>query len=601
MAHGYTTREGWFIDGQGRHTLLRGVNLGGSSKVPATPDGATHQGVDFQGWRDVSFIGRPFPLEEADRHLERIASWGFSVLRLLTTWEAIEHAGPGLYDEAYLDYFRAVVCKARAHGLLVFVDPHHDVWSRWTGGDGAPFWPFEWAGLLPECFVPADAVELDALDWPSNAQRVPCATMWTLLLGGDHFCPELKGVQSALQDHYAGALCALAERLADLDNVLGYDSFNEPSPGYVGRGDDLTRGVRFIGEGSKSFSPLEHLAAADGSTVHRADGRVLNPRGLSIWKNGCPWRRLGVWDLDAEGRPVLARPDYFRKLEGREISAWSDFLVPFIRRLRDRLRRVHPGCFVFLEGVPGVLATPWSDPDPLVCDARHWYDAVMLIRRCFDPNAHPTLGGGVRSGLEGISGAYQDQLRGLATVSRTTMGALPLLIGEFGIPYEMNAGEAHRTGDYAKHEIALDATYRALDATLLNSTHWNYTADNTHAHGDSWNQEDFSLFSRDDQGDPRELDAGGRGIGAFVRPHVRHAAGRPLRMEFVRASGIFDLEIESDPSVKAPTEVFVPRLQYPGGPRIEVSAGRFRHDGVRQLLKWEALGARGPIVLRISR
>jgi len=600
MSHGYTTRDGWFIDRHGRHALLRGVNLGGSSKVPATPDGATHRGVDFQAWREISFVGRPFPLEEADRHLERIASWGFSVLRLLTTWEAIEHAGPGLYDEDYLDYFRTVVRKARAHGLLVFVDPHHDVWSRWTGGDGAPFWPFEWAGLLPDCFVPAEAVELNALDWPSNAQRVPCATMWTLFLGGDVFCPELRGVQNALQEHYIGALCALAERLADLDNVLGYDTFNEPSPGYVGRGEDLVRGTRFMGDGPKSFSPLEHLAAAEGLTVHGTDDRVLNPRGLSIWKNGCPWRRLGVWDLDAHGRPVFSRPNYFRSVEGREISAWSDFLVPFIGRLRERLRRAHPSCMLFLQGVPGVLATPWSDPDPLVCDARHWYDVVMLLRRRFDPDAHPTLGG-VRCGVDDIAAAYQDQLRGLASVSRQTMGGLPVLLGELGIPYEMNGGEGHRTGDYAKHEIALEATYRALDATLLNSTHWNYTADNTHAHGDGWNGEDLSLFSRDDQKAPHELDSGGRGTRAFVRPCLRHAAGRPLRMQFTCASGVFELEIESDPSVGAPTEVFVPRLQYPGEPRIEVSRGRFAHDKARQVLTWDAEGARGPIALRISR
>jgi hypothetical protein len=601
MSHGYSTRDGWFIDRHGRHTLLRGVNLGGSSKVPARPDGATHRGVDFQGWRDVSFVGRPFPLEEADRHLERIASWGFSVLRLLTTWEAIEHAGPKVYDEAYLDYFGAVVRKARAHGLLVFVDPHHDVWSRWTGGDGAPFWPFEWAGLLPDRFLAAEAVELDALDWPSNAQRVPCATMWTLLLAGDVFCPELRGVQGALQDHYAGALCALAERLADYDNVLGYDTFNEPSPGYVGRADDLTRRRRFMGSGPKAFSAVEHLAAADGHTVQGADGRVLNPRGLSIWRKGCPWRRLGVWDLDSEGQPVLAKPEYFHKVKGREISAWRNFLVPFIQRLRERLRRAHPGCILFLEGVPGVIETPWNDPDPLICDARHWYDVVMLINRRFDPAAHPTLGGGVRNGVQGIASAYQEQLGGLHHWSRSEMGALPFLLGEFGVPYEMNGGEAYRTGDYTKHAIALDATYRALDATLLNSTHWNYTADNTHTHGDSWNHEDLSIFSRDDQRDPRDLNSGGRASRAFVRPYVRYAAGRPTRMQFTPETGVFELEIESDPSVVAPSEVFVPRLQYPNQPQVELSAGRFTHDGARQTLHWDAQGASGTISLRISR
>ena len=51
---------------------------------------------DFlSGWKDVSFIDRPIPLSEADEHFGRLASCGFHFIRLLTTWEAVEHEGPG--------------------------------------------------------------------------------------------------------------------------------------------------------------------------------------------------------------------------------------------------------------------------------------------------------------------------------------------------------------------------------------------------------------------------------------------------------------------------------------------------------------------------
>src|SRR6266446_2911791 len=108
-----------FKDESGRTLLLRGINLGGSSKIPFSRD---HDVLDksalysegllysdgFFEHRDVSFVGRPFPIEEADEHFARLKEWGFNFLRFLITWEAIEHAGPGMYDQAYLDYVYAV-------------------------------------------------------------------------------------------------------------------------------------------------------------------------------------------------------------------------------------------------------------------------------------------------------------------------------------------------------------------------------------------------------------------------------------------------------------------------------------------------------------
>ncbi|MFX0048795.1 MAG: cellulase family glycosylhydrolase, partial [Candidatus Hermodarchaeota archaeon] len=140
-------KNGQFIDDKGRIVLLRGVNLGGSSKVPLTPNGATHIKTNFIDHRDVSFVGRPFPIKEADEHFSRLKHWGFNSIRFLVTWEAIEHRGPKMYDKEYLDYLEEILKLAEENEFYIFIDPHQDVWSRITGGDGAPGWTFEKVGL----------------------------------------------------------------------------------------------------------------------------------------------------------------------------------------------------------------------------------------------------------------------------------------------------------------------------------------------------------------------------------------------------------------------------------------------------------------------
>ena len=125
---------------------------------------------------------------------------------------------------------------------------------------------------------------------------------------------------------------------------------------------------------------------------------------------------------------------------------------------------------------------------------------------------------------------------------------------------------------------------------MMNVSIWNYTSDNDNIRGDQWNGEDFSIFSRSQQKDPADMSSGGRALRALLRPYPKATAGEPTRLSFEMNGRIFEYEFRHIPLVKAPTEIFVPRLQYPDGYNVQVSDGVWESDSGRQLLNyWHTL------------
>ena len=119
----------FFKTEDGRIIMLRGVNLSGAVKQPFSPLLPSHEPIGFYDGTNMSFVSRPFPLSEANTHFRRLASWGFNFLRFNITWEAVEHAGPGVYDFEYLTYLVEILKEAKKHGFRCFIDPHQDVVS----------------------------------------------------------------------------------------------------------------------------------------------------------------------------------------------------------------------------------------------------------------------------------------------------------------------------------------------------------------------------------------------------------------------------------------------------------------------------------------
>ena len=145
------------------------------------------------------------------------------------------------------------------------------------------------------------------------------------------------------------------------------------------------------------------------------------------------------------------------------------------------------------------------------------------------------------TGTEAVQGSFAEQLGRIKQSSTDLMGGIPTLIGEFGIPFDLDEKAAYHSGDFATHVEALDAYVDGMDEHLLNFTIWNYTADNTNERGDLWNDEDLSIFSRDQQANPGDINSGGRGLAGIVRPYARRTAGEPIRLRFNLATRIFEL------------------------------------------------------------
>ncbi len=538
------------VDGYGRTLLLRGVNLGGSSKVPASPDGYTHLPDSLRDHRRVSFIGRPFPLAEADEHFGRLESWGFTAARLLVTWEAIEHEGPGLYDEAYLEYLAEVAARAGNHGVSLIIDPHQDMWSRFSGGDGAPGWTLEAAGFELENLDATGAAvthqhhgnPMPRVLWVTNGGKLAAATMFTLFFGGSDFAPRTRvnglPIQEFLQQRYIAAFSRVADRLKHLSNVVGYGTMNEPLCGYIGWA-DLT-------------VPCGQLTLGDGPTPFQG---MLLGAGIA--------QEVGVWAMRTSG-----------------------YLRPFLERFATAIRSASADALIFLEAEAGAAPPRWDAARfPGAVFAPHWYDDLTLVKNRYYSFA------GLESGTHrfilgrrAVQRAFCRHLRALQRQARERMDGGPTVLAEFGIPFSMLRSAAFRTGAFSAQAKALDRSYRAIECALLGAVIWNYTPDNTHAHGDGWNGEDLSVFSRDDQHDPSRVDSGGRALGALLRPWPLAIAGEPLSVSFTRSGRIFRFEFRHDPSVHAPTEIYVPRFQYRDGCRVRVSDGTFDLDLAAQRL-----------------
>jgi len=618
----------WFEDNDGRKIILRGVNVCGSSKFPINCQ--THKKENFYNTKDISFVGRPFPLDEADEHFSRIQAFGLTFIRLLVTWEAIEHIGPGIYDKEYLEYLLKIVRIAAKYNIACMIDPHQDVWSRWTGGDGAPAWTLELAGFQIDKLHDSgtsfthqgyfeehgEDSDFPVMFWPSNHHRLATATMFTLFFGGNDFCPNFtvsgQNIQDYLQGHYFAAFQKVAEILGSEDNVIGFDSMNEPNFGMIGW-EDLSEESLYLRQGpTPTFFESFQLGDGYEMSVNKYnptliyDGKCkLNSKGVRAWKYNCIWEEHNVWGKDTNSKPILFKPNYFkhRTVNGtsQPVNCQNDYFIPFISKFREAINKGDHASgkyMIFVDRVTDFETASISEPMSgnisleNLAWAPHWYDLVPLVTKSFRSWVGVVRDGGFSFPLVfGSKNVINEYSRQLSLVSSCVDSlnynkGIPTIIGEIGIPFDTDNRKCYEIGDFSTSISAMNITISALDKSLLSGILWNYTPDHTVHNGDGWNGEDLSIYSTSLITHQNDCDifAGGRALSAIIRPYMMRCAGIPRLMHFDIHSRIFTFEFSNSPDelITSATIIFVPFFQYEETPDIQAHGCTFDFDSLIQ-------------------
>ncbi|WYZ44950.1 hypothetical protein EsH8_VIII_000266 [Colletotrichum jinshuiense] len=711
-------KDGYFVDGYGRTLSLHGLNISGASKLPTTPNGLSHLTDGFFEHRTVTFIGRPFPLEDAPLHFRRLQAWGLPLVRLLVTWESIGHSGPDPrtdIDLEYIDYLRKLIELMPKYGIKCFVCAHQDVWSRFSGGSGAPGWTFEVAGLDVEAFTETGAAYVHGQDelrrasapvnekepsgpfvWPSGYQKLAASTMATLFWAGDALAPKLQcqrpsgrdgkaaaenetvSVQEFLQSAFIEAFGRLADEVGGLEACIGFEPLNEPHRGlinlhgfdgwnydtdlHIGHYPSLTQALAL----ASGYAQEVHYYIKSWPFPTRISHRsVIDPKGRSAWlapataksegslapNHGlgeCVWRAHGVWEWDeSKKQPRVLQKDYFEvdhrpDREGTPLEWYRDFYGPFLKRFSDRVSRKSPRQFCFFEPIPNEFMPPWVGEGGTVDEAArkqtyatktvidtprpnnlvfapHFYDLNVLFSKhhsWMSVNVQGLSRGmfilkALYFGARALRKNYRTQLANILKHGRASLGGhVPALIGEVGVPYDINGREAFATGQYDKQRELMHALISAMEDNNVAFTLWNYNPDNRVEYGDGWNTEDFSVINGDTEAKPGhilpdyaneaheddELYRGGRVLDVIIRPYAVKIAGRALRSDWDPRTLQYVFEWTSETSAKSnsdkkqsersrTTEVFIPKYHYAEGSiDVKVSDGEWSYDPDLQTL-----------------
>ncbi|MFV0590261.1 MAG: cellulase family glycosylhydrolase [Draconibacterium sp.] len=313
-----------FVDDNGRHVILNGINIECKSKEDQ------------------------YLVKDSPEFYVKLKSWGYNCIRFIIIWDGLEPE-PGVYNEDYLKEIDKRIQWAGENNMFVVLDMHQDLFSV-KYGDGAP----EWATLEENEEHIAGEIWSDAY-FMSNAVQTAFDNFW-----GNK--PASDGV--GIQDHYANLWKYIADRYADNPTVIGYDIFNEP----------------FAGSSAKYAMPA--ILKAYGELVYEKSGKLLTEEELvAMWSDGS--KRAEALNIlttrDNYSQVIDALYELNREFE-------TTYLQAMYQKVANSIREVDSNHILFLEhsyfsnmGVNSSIERVTLEdgsPDVRVAYAPHGYDLV---------------------------------------------------------------------------------------------------------------------------------------------------------------------------------------------------------------------------------
>ena len=223
--------KSFILDNHGRYTIFHGANV--IVKLP--PYLPELEKFD------------PYMSLNTDYDFKIMKKMGFNMVRLGVIWESVERE-PGVYDMEYLDKVEEIINKLGENGIYTMVDAHQDAFARNFCGEGVPHFYVNQLSYDTECSA---SLVTQFLGFTGT-----CKTLSYFSFNFDenglpliddckkhsfieyHFLAEFSSAyrqfylnEANVQDKFVEFWKVVATKFKGNKYVIGYDFWNEPTPG----------------------------------------------------------------------------------------------------------------------------------------------------------------------------------------------------------------------------------------------------------------------------------------------------------------------------------------------------------------------------------